>query len=322
MSEALMVNHLPGRPLRCAVVGVGHMGRLHAQKYSASPDWDLVAVADIDSGAAERIASRTNSIPLVDYRELLGEVDAVTIAVPTPIHHQVARDFLSAGSHVLVEKPITSTIAEADDLIRIAREVDRTLQVGHVERFNSALMGLDLKHAQPKFIEAIRIAPFNVRGSDVSVVLDLMIHDIDLILDIVDAELVTVDATGSPVLSDDIDIANARLVFANGCVANVTASRVSLKRERTMRLFLQDSYTAIDFMNRTVRRYRVGKRGTDGSPPEVTNETLAFESADALETQLEHFAHSIRSGTEPPTSGAAARRALALAVRIGQLLGR
>jgi predicted dehydrogenase len=322
MRDALAVTEAAGGPLRCAVIGAGHMGSLHARKFSASPDWDLVAVADIDPEAAERAATSANTRPILDYGRLLGEVDAVTIAVPTPVHHQVARDFLAAGSHVLVEKPIASTVDEADDLIRLARQMERTLQVGHVERFNSALMALDLKNSHPRFIEATRIAPFNVRGSDVSVVLDLMIHDIDLILDIVDSEIVTLDATGSPVLSDDIDIANARISFANGCVANVTASRVSYKRERTMRLFLPDSYTAIDFMNRTVRRHRVGVRPACGGPPEVTSETLSFEPADALETQLAYFAHSIRHHAEPPTSGPAARRALAVATQIGELLGR
>jgi predicted dehydrogenase len=322
MTEALLGIAAAGTPLRCAVIGAGHMGGLHARKYSTSPDWELVAVADIDADVAARVAQQTNTTALVDYRELLGHVDAVSIAVPTPSHHQVARDFLKAGAHVLVEKPITRTIEEADDLIRLARESGRTLQVGHVERFNAALLALDLEGAQPRFIEATRIAPFGPRGSDVSVVLDLMIHDIDLILDIVDSELERVDASGSPVLSDDIDIANARLVFTNGCVANVTASRVSPKVERKMRLFLPESYVGIDFLNRSVKRYRIGKRQTAENAPELISETLTLEPQDALEAQTRHFAHCIRSRKEPLTSGVAARRALALAARIGQLLDR
>jgi predicted dehydrogenase len=322
MTEAQLVAGASARPLRCAVIGVGHMGRLHAEKYATLPGWELVAVADIDRVTAERVAAGAGTTALADYHELLGEVDAVSIAVPTASHHQVARDFLNAGAHVLVEKPIASTIDQADDLIRLARSKERTLQVGHIERFNGALMALDLERDQPRFIEAVRIAPFKPRGSDVSVVLDLMIHDIDLILDIVDADLERVDATGSPVLSDDIDIANARLVFTNGCVANVTASRVSPKLERKMRLFLPDSYVSIDFHKRSFTRHRIGARSADGEIPVVTSETSQFESVDALETQLSHFAHCIQHHKEPPTSGAAARRALALAARIGQLLER
>jgi predicted dehydrogenase len=310
------------RPLRCAVVGVGHMGSLHASKYAAAPEWELVAVVDIDRTAAERAAAATNVRALGDYRALLGEVDAVSIAVPTPIHHRVASEFLAAGAHVLVEKPITQTLKEADDLIRLAGCMDRTLQVGHIERFNGALMALDLEHAQPRFIEAVRIAPFNPRGSDVSVVLDLMIHDIDLILDMVDSDLVRVDATGSPVLSDDIDIASARLEFASGCVANITASRVSQKVERKMRLFLRDSYASIDFHQQTLRRHRIRRPGKPGDAPEVLSETARFTSLDALETQLRQFAHCIHSNKEPPTSGRAARRALAVAAQIGTLLER
>ena len=310
------------QPLRCAVVGVGHMGRLHAGKYAAAPEWNLVAVVDIDRAAAERAAAATNVRALADYRALLGEVDAVSIAVPTPIHHQVASDFLNAGAHVLVEKPITQTLEEADDLIQLAGRMDRTLQVGHIERFNGALMALDLEHAEPRFIEAVRIAPFNPRGSDVSVVLDLMIHDIDLVLDMVDSELARVDAHGSPVLSDGIDIANARLEFVNGCVANITASRVSQKVERKMRLFLRDSYASIDFHQRKLSRHRIGRPAEPGGVPEVVSETTSFTSLDALETQLRHFALCIRSRKEPPTSGRAARRALALADQIGHLLER
>jgi predicted dehydrogenase len=322
MTEARPETRSAARPLRCAVVGVGHMGRLHAEKYATMPGWDLVAVADIDTAAARRAAEHSNTRATADYRELLGEVDAVSIAVPTPIHHGVARDFLAAGSHVLVEKPITRTIDEADDLIRLARQMGRTLQVGHLERYNAALMAADLEQGQPRFIEATRIAPFRTRGSDVSVVLDLMIHDIDLILEIVDSEVEKVDASGSPVLSDDIDIANARLVFANGCIANVTASRVSVKVERMMRLFLPDSYVSIDFLNGRVQRHRIGKRHSAGEFPEVVTETLSVPPGDALQTQISHFGRCIRQRAEPPTSGTAARRALALAARIGELLDR
>lgn len=308
-------------PLRCGVVGVGTMGRLHAQKYAAAPEWELVAVVDTDAEVAARVARQFGTAALTDYRALLGAVDAVSIAVPTPLHHRLAKDFLSSGCHVLVEKPITATVDEADDLIRVARHGGRILQVGHVERFNAALIALDLERGPPRFIEAARIAPFSTRGADVSVVLDLMIHDIDLILHLVDAEVERVDAVGTPVFTDDIDIANARLVFAGGCVANVTASRVSQKVERKMRLFLPDGYAAVDFLNNSVQRVRLGAPRLVDGVPNVRADTLTFEAGDPLATEIRCFGDCIRAGLEPPTSGPAARRALALAARIGELLG-
>jgi len=308
-----------GERLRCAVIGTGRMGRLHAMKFAADPQCSLVAVVDRDAESAQRVAKEFATEALTDYREVLGRVDAVAVAVPTAAHHAVARDCLTAGLHVLVEKPITVTVEEADDLIALARRRNLTLQVGHIERFNAALMAVDLKRAAPRFIEATRIAPFTPRGADVSVVLDLMIHDIDLILDLVDADVERVDAVGAPVFTDDIDIANARLVFANGCVANVTASRISQKVERKLRLFLPDSYLSIDLGNRVVQKVRIGER-TAGGLPQVHGETLNFAAGDALAAEVRHFVECIRSGAEPLASSVAARRALALAAQIGQLL--
>lgn len=308
------------RRLRCAVIGAGKMGSLHAQKYAARPDCELVAVVDRDPAAAARCAAAAGAQALTDYRTLLGRVDAVSIAVPTSLHHRVARDFLAAGAHVLVEKPITATVEEADDLIALARRHRRVLQVGHIERFNAALMALDLRRAPPRFIEATRIAPFSARGADVSVVFDLMIHDIDLILALVDAEVERVDAVGTPVFTDDIDIANARLSFAGGCVANVTASRASQKVERKMRLFLPDGYAAVDFQNRSLQRVRLGEPRMRDGVPNVLTETQVFDGDDPLATEIGCFVDCVRGGTEPPTSGATGRRALALAARIGQML--
>ncbi len=298
------------------------MGSLHAQKYAAAPEWRLVAVVDTDAEVAARVASRVGARALTDHRELLGAVDAVSIAVPTALHHRMARDFLAAGCHVLVEKPMTVTVGEADDLIRLARRGRCTLQVGHIERFNAALLALDLERGPLRFIEATRLAPFAARGADVSVVLDLMIHDIDLILALVDSEVQRLDAAGAPVFTGGIDIANARLVFANGCVANVTASRASQKVERKMRLFLADGYASVDLLGRTVQRVRLGEpRMVDGAP-NVLAETLDVEAGDPLAAQIRCFGECIRRGTEPPTSGVTARRALALAARIEALLER
>ncbi len=306
--------------LRCAVVGVGYLGKFHAEKYASLPDCDLVAVVDNDAGKAEAVAAINRTRALTDYRELLGQVDAVSIVVPTTLHFEVARDFLAAGAHVLVEKPITVTIEDADELIRIASERDRRLMVGHLERFNAALLGLDLANYKPLFIECHRLAPFNPRANDVSVVLDLMIHDIDIILDIVDSDIERIDAKGVTVLTGDTDIANARIQFRNGCVANVTASRVSLKVERKMRLFMPNAYVAVDFQNKVLARHRKGSREMFPGVPEILSEESVYESGDALMEEIRHFIACIREGREPLVSGHAGRRALAAAIQITQLL--
>lgn len=306
--------------LRCAVIGVGYLGKFHAQKYAALPECELVAVVDTDFAAAEAVAARNETLALADYREILGRVDAVSIVVPTRLHFDVARDFLAAGAHVLVEKPITVTLEEADDLIRLARERDRRLMVGHLERFNAALLGLDGSQGKPVFIESHRLAPFNPRANDVSVVLDLMIHDIDIILDLVDSEVEHIDAKGVTVLTGDTDIANARLTFRNGCVANVTASRISLKVERKMRMFMPDCYVSVDFQNRVLARHRKGERDMFPGVPEILSEESVFENGDALMEEIRHFVACIRTGREPLVSGAAGRRALATATEITRLL--
>jgi predicted dehydrogenase len=251
---------------------------------------------------------------------LLGQVDAVSIVVPTSLHFQVARDFIDAGAHVLVEKPVTVTVEEADELIRLAAERDVRLMVGHLERFNAAILGLDLIHEKPLFIESHRLAPFNPRANDVSVVLDLMIHDIDIILDIVDSEVERIDAKGVTVLTNDTDIANARLTFKNGCVANVTASRASLKVERKMRMFMPNCYISVDFQNRVLAQYRKGEREMFPGVPEIASEESVFENGDALLEEIRHFVACIREGREPLVSGLAGRRALATAIEITRLL--
>lgn len=306
--------------LKCAVIGTGYLGKFHAQKYAALPDCELVAVVDIDQQAAQAVAEQHGAKALTDYRELLGNVDAVSIVVPTTLHHTVSKDFLLAGSHVLVEKPITVTVAEADELIAIAAEKGVILQVGHLERFNPAVLGLD-KDEKPLFIESHRLSPFNPRANDVSVVLDLMIHDIDIILALVDSEVERIDASGTPVLTKGTDIANARLLFKNGCVANVTASRISLKMERKMRLFRPSSYIAVDFQNKVLTKHRTGSKEMFPGIPEIESEESVFESGDALLEEIKHFVNCIQTGQKPLVSGEAGRRALATAIQITQLLG-
>lgn len=305
--------------ISAAVVGVGYLGRFHAQKYAQLDDCNLVAVADPDAEAAERCAGELGAQAVGDYRELLGRVDAVSIAAPTQLHHAIARDFLDHGAHVLVEKPITTTIEEADELVEMAAARERVLQVGHLERFNPALRAADAGLVEPRFIETHRLAPFNPRGTDVDVVLDLMIHDIDIILDIVDAPVARVDASGTPVLTHATDIANARIQFANGCVANVTASRVSTRTERRMRFFQSDSYLAVDFHNRKLATFRKGDGEMYPGIPEVISDHQEFAKADAILDEIRSFIDCIRTGARPLVAGSDGRRALATAIDITAL---
>jgi len=306
--------------LKCAVIGAGYLGKFHAQKYASLPDCELTAVADIDSNAANAVADQYGAQAVTDYREILGKVDAVSIVVPTTLHHEVAKAFLQQGVHVLVEKPITVTVLQAEELIEIAKTHQRILQVGHLERFNPAVLGLD-REEKPLFIESHRLSPFNPRANDVSVVLDLMIHDIDIILALVDSEVERIDASGTPVLTQGTDIANARIQFKNGCVANVTASRISLKLERKMRLFRPHSYVSVDFQNRKLSKHYTGEKEMFPGIPEIVSEESVFEGGDALLEEVKHFINCIKTGSQPLVSGEAGKRALETAIAITSLLG-
>jgi predicted dehydrogenase len=308
------------KKIKCAVIGTGYLGKFHAQKYASLPDCELVAVVDINEATAKEIAGQHGAQALADYKPLLGEVDAVSIVVPTTLHHKVSKDFLEHGAHVLVEKPITVTVEEADELIAIAKAKNLILQVGHLERFNPAVLGLD-NEEKPLFIESHRLSPFNPRANDVSVVLDLMIHDIDIILALVDSEVERIDASGTPVLTQGTDIANARLMFKNGCVANVTASRISMKMERKMRMFRPRSYVSVDFQNRVLTKHRTGSKEMFPGIPEIETEESVFESGDALLEEIKHFINCIHTGENPLVSGEAGKRALETAIQITRLLG-
>ncbi|MEW5837503.1 MAG: Gfo/Idh/MocA family oxidoreductase [Pseudomonadota bacterium] len=307
-------------PLKCAVIGTGYLGKFHADKYAALPECELVAIVDTHASAAAAVAEKHACLALSDYRDLLGKVDAVSIAVPTSLHYAIARDFLCAGVHVLVEKPMTTTVEEADELIRLAHEKRCVLMVGHLERFNPAILAMEGLLNEPRFIESTRLAPFKPRATDVSVVLDLMIHDIDIILDIVDSEITAIEASGAAVLTSDTDIANARLSFANGCVANVTASRISLKSERKMRLFQKDAYLSVDFQNRVLSSYKRGEGEMFPGVPNFIPNEQSFESSDALLEEIRHFADCCINGKVPRVSGEAGRRALAAAEAISAKL--
>jgi predicted dehydrogenase len=303
-------------PVRVAVVGCGHFGRFHAQKYAALPDAELIAVADCDPEAAERLAGELGVSALTDIRALAGLVDAASVAVPTRDHESVASVLLDAGLHVLVEKPIAATVEEATRLIELAAARGCVLQVGHLERFNAAILALDDVLGEPLFIESHRLAPFKLRGTDVDVILDLMIHDIDLIQQLVGAPLKQVDAVGVPVLSSRDDIANARLHFATGCVVNVTASRVSLKSERKMRVFQRDAYISIDFQGRQASIARRGAGEMFPGVPNVAVEQRTFEDNDALRLEIEAFLGAVRGERSVAVTGADGLRALESAIRI------
>jgi len=308
------------KKLRTAVVGVGYLGQFHAEKYAQLPNAELVAVVDADRQRADEIAAKLGSRGVTDYRQILDEVDAVSIVVPTQYHFEVARAFLERGVHVLLEKPITTTLAEADELIRIARERQAVFQVGHLERFNPVVMALDGILTRPGFIESVRIAPFKPRGTDVNVVLDLMIHDIDIIQNIVGSPVKQINSIGAPVFTDEEDIANARIQFMNGCVANVTASRISLKSERRMRIFQPDSYISVDFQNKKLAVFRKGDGEMFPGVPNVQMEEKSFEQGDALKSEIESFLDAVVSGKPPVVTGEDGRRALETALLINKKL--
>jgi predicted dehydrogenase len=297
-------------PLRAGVVGVGYLGAFHADKYASLPDVELIAVVDTDDDRAASVAARCHTRADSDYRTLFDQVDCVSLAVPTPLHFAVARDFLVHGVDVLVEKPMTETVTDGCRLVDVAEQQGRILQVGHLERFNPAIRALAGIITQPRFIECHRLAPFVERGTDVDVILDLMIHDLDVILSVVHAEVQSVEAVGVPVLSENTDIANARLRFTNGCIANITASRVALKRERKIRLFQADTYVSVDYGEKHVR---VCRRHPGDNGPTISVEEHSLGDSDALFDEIEHFVHAVRTRERPLVDGRTALRALEVA---------
>ena len=303
--------------LRVAVVGVGYLGRFHAQKYRALDAVELVGVCDVDSAAGQGVARELGTRFFADHRELVGKVDAVTIAASTAAHFPLARFFLEQGVHVLVEKPMTRTSADGAVLTELAEARGLKLQVGHVERFNPALVSARQTLTTVRFIECHRLAPFKARGVDVNVILDLMIHDLDVILSLVDAEPVAVSAVGIPVLTDDFDIANARIEFANGAVANVTASRASTSAQRRFRVFQPNQYVSIDFGSGEVRRVSKESGRGEGEPP-LREESWNLEKGDALLAETKAFVTAIRENTRCEVSGADGVAALKLAEMINE----
>jgi predicted dehydrogenase len=301
-----------------AVVGVGYLGKFHAEKYAQSAHAELRAVVDIDEARAREVATKCQTQALADYHALFGQVEAVSIAVPTAAHHRVAADFLRRGIDVLVEKPMTADLAEGRELVELAGAHQAILQVGHLERFNPAIRKLEGVIKEPKFVECHRLAPFVERGTDVDVVLDLMIHDIDVITSLVRSPIERVEAVGVPVLTDKPDIANARIKFSNGCIANVTASRVSLKRERKVRFFQPDAYISLDYDQRRAQIFYKPSPGAGWL--DIRGESIEIKEGDALADEIDSFLQCVRSRSLPLVSGAEGLRALEIASLISAQL--
>ncbi len=301
--------------LRTAVIGVGHLGRFHAEKYKLIEGVELVGVADISRRRADALAESLGVKAFYNFEDLIGLVDAVNVVVPTQDHFAVASRFLAAGVHVLVEKPITRTIEEADGLIALARDKGLVLQVGLLERFNPAMVAAGPMLGQPLFVEANRISPFPERSTDVDVVLDLMIHDLDILLNLTGEEPSSVQAVGVQVVSQRVDIANARLEFPGGCVANLTASRISAKSMRKIRVFQRDAYLSIDC---GLKQVNVVRRlpSPDSGLPMLQGEELEVSRTDALEEEIRSFVRAVQTGGKPAVSGEEGRLALDVALRI------
>lgn len=304
------------RRIRVGVVGIGYLGRFHVEKYLQMDHVELVGLVETDPDRAREAAAKWRLPVYPHHRELMGRVEAVSIVVPTPLHYAVAKDFLQADVDVLVEKPITTTLEQAEELIALAEARGLVLQVGHLERFNPAVAAVRDTVHQPMFIESHRLSIFQGRCTDVSVVLDLMIHDIDLILNFVGAEVTSIHASGAAVVSEHCDIANARLEFATGCVANVTASRISMKNQRKLRLFQRNAYIGIDFASRAITVIRQTGACMPGPIPGMTVEQLAFDQGDALADELAAFTRAVQERTPPAVTGRMGHQALGIALNV------
>jgi predicted dehydrogenase len=310
------------QPLHAGVIGVGYLGRFHAQKWASLPGARLVGIADPHLSARERAAAEFGVPVYEHYTDLLDKVAAVSIVTPTPNHYAIAAACAKRGIHVLLEKPMTETVAQAKKLIAAFSASGAVLQIGHLERFNAAILALEGQLGQVRFIESVRLAPFRERGTDVSVVLDLMIHDIDLIQSIVRVPLHSIEAIGRSVFSQDLDIANARLQFKNGCVANVTASRISLKTERKIRVFEDDAYWSVDLQQKILTQIRRGAEGYKEGLPQVAMDERTFEQGDALRAEIESFVDAIVRKRQPVVTGTHGLEALTTAIKIAELVSK
>ena len=310
----------PMHKIKCAVIGVGYLGRFHAQKYQLLDNAELIGVCDVHPIASAAVADELSVSAFSNYRDLFGLVDAVSIAATTKEHFTIAKDCLMQGIHVLIEKPMTETVAQAQELIALAKKHNAKLQVGHMERFNAARLALDAYLDKPLFIESHRLAPYNPRGADVNVILDVMIHDIDLIQSIVHSPIKHIDAQGSPILSQSIDIANARITFENHCVANVTASRISFKTERKTRIFQANTYISVDYHEKQFAVFQKGDGELFPGIPDIVRHQSVFEKSDALLAEIKAFLACIEQDKEPLVTGEDGCAALETATQITALI--
>lgn len=303
------------KKLKVAVIGVGHLGKEHARIYHELPQVELTAVCDVNSSERHR-AETLNTRFAADYHDLLGQTDIASIVTPTSTHYQIARDFLSAGAHVLIEKPITTRLEEADELISLAREKNLALQVGHLERYNAALRRIGEIAKNIRFVEIHRLGPFNARISDCGVVLDLMIHDIDILLQLVKSEIESIDAIGINVLTPYEDIANARIKFKNKTIADVTASRLTPDAQRKIRIFQEDAYISLDYVKQSAQIYRKKSfpQALIGGP--ISREEIDIQKGESLKAELEDFIESTAKGTNHGKPDVAARNALQVALQV------
>ena len=322
--------------LPVGVVGVGRLGTLHAKMFSLAEGAELVGVADMDQSRASTVAAEFNCKPFPSVEELFRHVKAISIATSTRAHHEIAKKALNAGIHLFIEKPVTTTVAEARELVALAKKNNCKIQVGHIERFNPALLALEKYHIAPMFIESHRLAQFNPRGTDVNVVLDLMIHDIDIIMSLVRSTVGEIQANGISVVSDSIDIANARLQFENGCVANVTASRISQKKMRKMRMFQKDAYISVDFSDGLAEVFRLvdsddpqakstmmlGEIEAGSHKRKIVYEQPEIKEVNALKHELELFIDAVQNDKEPIVTGEEGMKALEVAQRIIETIQR
>jgi predicted dehydrogenase len=302
--------------LKAAVIGVGYFGSRHAARLSQLQGVELAYLVDSDPARVESLARKMSANTAKHYREVLGKVDIATIAVPTRLHAEIAEALLNSGAHVLVEKPLTVNLSEADRVVQAAVANGRVLCVGHLERFNPAMSAARSRISEPRFIESHRLSIFQPRGTDVDVILDLMIHDLDIILSLTDSPVIGVHANGLAVLTDGIDIANARIEFANGCVANVTASRVSAKQMRKLRIFQTDCYLGVDFRERALDVAQVTRDPTGGMDRSIEVERLSFPEGDELQAELQAFVDAVRGQQRQAATAQDGRRALELALQV------
>jgi predicted dehydrogenase len=303
--------------IQVGVIGVGHLGEYHVQKYKAMDQVELVGVMDINPQRASEIARRYNTTAFPSHQELLRHVNGVSVAVPTECHFDIARDVMAHGVHLLIEKPITLSLAHADQLIAMGEERGLVFQVGHVERFNPAVIKMEALLTRPIFIESHRLSLFTTRGTDVDVVLDLMIHDLDIILHIVPSEIKEVHAVGMPVITGKTDIANVRIIFANGTVANLTANRVSNSQLRKIRIFQPEAYLSVDCLKREISVTRLnGNLKNSKNHPQITSNKMKYPDSDPLATQISAFVEAVKAESTPVVTGQDGRRALNLALSI------